>query len=88
MDNRGTRSGRERSSPTWGHGCCGDPGWRKLADLASWNERPPSEFPPKCQTARPLTSLGRSWTEPMAKGWPRPCLPSHTQRIIRGWSPL
>ena len=34
MNNRGIRSGRERSSPTWGHGCRGVTGWRKPVDLA------------------------------------------------------
>ena len=40
-DNRGNRSGRERSSPTWGHECCGVTGWRKCVGLAEGNERPP-----------------------------------------------
>ena len=46
MDNRGNRSGRERSSPTWGHGCRGDTGWRKSVDLVHGYEIPPLEFPP------------------------------------------
>ena len=46
LNNRGNRSGRERSSPTWGHGCCGDPGWRKPADLAVGSARPPLALPP------------------------------------------
>ncbi|GEM_PF-4921816 len=46
MDNRGNRSGRERSSPTWGHGCRGETGRRKLVDLAHEYEGPPMEFPP------------------------------------------
>ena len=41
LDNRGNRSGRERSSPTWGHECCGVTGWRKCVGLARRNERPP-----------------------------------------------
>ena len=45
MDNRGNRSGRERSSPTWGHGCRGETGRRKLVDLAHEYEGPPLEFP-------------------------------------------
>ena len=43
MDNRGNRSGRERSSPTWG-GCRGDTGWRKSVDLVHGYEIPPLEF--------------------------------------------
>ena len=43
LDNRGNRSGRERSSPTWGHGCCRDSGRRKCADLAQKYERPPED---------------------------------------------
>ena len=46
MDNRGNRSGRERSSPTWGHGCRGVTGRRKSVDLAHGYEGPPMEFPP------------------------------------------
>ena len=46
LDNRGNRSGRERSSPTWGHGCRGDTGWRKSVDLVHGYEIPPLEFPP------------------------------------------
>ena len=42
-NNRGNRSGRERSSPTWGHGCCRDSGRRKCADLAQKYERPPED---------------------------------------------
>jgi len=45
MNNRGNRSGRERSSPTWGHGCRGVTGRRKPVDLAHGYEGPPSEFP-------------------------------------------
>jgi len=41
LDNRGNRSGRERSSPTWGHECCGVTGWRKCVGLAEGYERPP-----------------------------------------------
>jgi len=47
MDNRGNRSGRERSSPTWGHGCRGETGRRKSVDLAHEYESPPLEFPLK-----------------------------------------
>ena len=46
LNNRGNRSGRERSSPTWGHGCRGVTGRRKPVDLAHGYEGPPSEFPP------------------------------------------
>lgn len=42
-NNRGNRSGRERSIPTWGHGCCRDSGRRKCADLAQKYERPPED---------------------------------------------
>jgi len=42
-NNRGNRSGRERSIPTWGHGCCGDPGRRKCVDTACGYERPPED---------------------------------------------
>ena len=42
-NNRGNRSGRERSIPTWGHGCCGDPGRRKCVDTTFQNERPPED---------------------------------------------
>ncbi len=42
-NNRGNRSGRERSIPTWGHGCCRDSGRRKYADLAQKYERPPED---------------------------------------------
>jgi len=42
-NNRGNRSGRERSIPTWGHGCCRDSGRRKRADLAQKYERPPED---------------------------------------------
>ena len=45
MDNRGNRSGRERSSPTWGHGCRGVTGRRKSVDLVRGYESPPLEFP-------------------------------------------
>jgi len=45
LDNRGNRSGRERSSPTWGHECCGVTGWRKCVGLARRNERPPQALP-------------------------------------------
>ena len=45
LDNRGNRSGRERSSPTWGHECCGVTGWRKCVGLARGNERPPLALP-------------------------------------------
>ena len=45
-NNRGNRSGRERSIPTWGHGCRGVTGWRKFVDLACRYEGPPLEFPP------------------------------------------
>jgi len=45
MNNRGIRSGRERSSPTWGHGCRGVSGRRKLVDLAYGYEGPPLVFP-------------------------------------------
>ena len=46
MNNRGIRSGRERSSPTWGHECRGETGRRKPMDLARGYEGPPLEFPP------------------------------------------
>jgi hypothetical protein len=46
QNNRGIRSGRERSSPTWGHGCRGDSGRRKSVDLVHEYESPPEEFPP------------------------------------------
>ena len=46
MNNRGIRSGRERSSPTWGHGCRGVTGRRKPVDLAHGYEGPPLVFPP------------------------------------------
>ena len=45
MNNRGIRSGRERSSPTWGHGCRGVSGRRKPVDLAYGYEGPPLGFP-------------------------------------------
>ena len=47
LDNRGNRSGRERSSPTWGHECCGATGWRKCVGLAEGYERPPLALPLK-----------------------------------------
>ena len=46
MNSWGIRSGRERSSPTWGHGCRGVTGRRKSVDLAYGYEGPPMEFPP------------------------------------------
>ena len=45
LDNRGNRSGRERSSPTWGHGCRGVTGWRKSVDLVHGYEGPLLAFP-------------------------------------------
>ena len=45
MNNRGNRSGRERSSPTWGHGCRGVSGWRKPVGLADGYEGPPLVLP-------------------------------------------
>ena len=45
LNNWGIRSGRERSSPTRGHECCGVAGWRKCMDLALRYERPPLDLP-------------------------------------------
>ena len=45
LNNRGNRSGRERSSPTWGHGCRGVTGWRKSVDLVHEYEGPLLELP-------------------------------------------
>ena len=45
MNNRGIRSGRERSSPTWGHGCRGVSGRRKSVDLVRGYEGPPLVLP-------------------------------------------
>ena len=54
LDNRGNRSGRERSSPTWGHECCGVTGW---GSVWAWPEGTsvhlrPSHFLSKYQRQR------------------------------------
>ena len=59
MNNWGIRSGRERSSPTRSHGCCGVAGWRKCVGFATEDERPPKEFPLRCQILRHKSILGQ-----------------------------
>ena len=62
-NNRGNRSGRERSIPTWGHGCCGDPGRRKCVDTACGYERPPEDSHLRCQTRHQRASQVLQRTE-------------------------
>ena len=56
MNNWGIRSGRERSSPTRSHGCCGVAGWRKCVGFVTKDERPPKEFPLKYQKSHHKSS--------------------------------
>jgi len=59
-NNRGIRSGRERSSPTWGHGCRGVSGWRKPVDLVFEYECPSLAFPPQISKYTSPTQAGPS----------------------------
>ena len=58
----GIRSGRERSSPTRGHGCLRVPGRRKCVGLVLGNERPPGALPPRnirCRKRHLQPNLGQ-----------------------------
>ena len=59
-NNRGIRSGRERSSPTWGHGCRGVSGWRKPVDLVFEYECPSLALPPQISKYTSPTQAGPS----------------------------